>query len=102
MFSFNFILKLPALLVAVLFLTVTSSGAMAAGTLSGTNITNAATVTYDVAAIAQPAINSDNADFVVDNKVNLTISRDDTAPILATPGATGGVGVHVMTFTEYW
>jgi len=81
---------------ALLLLFVIPAGnALAAGTASGTTISNQASVDYKVATISQPTVNSNNYQFVVDNKVNLTVSTDDGAAIAVTPGSND----NVMTFT---
>jgi uncharacterized repeat protein (TIGR01451 family) len=68
------------------------SGARAAGTAAGTSVSNTATVNYSVASIAQTAVVSPAATFVVDRKVNFTVSRVDGAPKTVTPGQTGVLG----------
>jgi hypothetical protein len=69
--------------------------AMAVGTASGTTVSNQASVDYKVNTVDQPTVNSNNYQFVVDNKVDLTVSTDDVAVITATPGSND----IVMTFT---
>ncbi len=69
--------------------------ALAAGTASGTVISNSATVSYQVGGISQPDVNSGPATFVVDNKIDLTVATTDTASVKVTPGATA----QVLTFT---
>jgi len=82
--------------IALLLLFLIPTGnALAAGTASGTTISNQASVDYKVATISQPTVNSNNYQFVVDNKVNLTVSTDDVAVIAVTPGSND----NVMTFT---
>ena len=49
--------------------------AVAAGTASGTSITNQATVNYDVEGAAQTAVVSNVTAFIVDNKVDLTVTE---------------------------
>ncbi len=95
MSNYNPFKKLLGISSSVLFLIIAAPNAMAAGTLSGTDIANQATVNYQVATVSQPAINSTVVTFKVDNRVNLTVSTDDGAAIPATPGAND----HVMTFT---
>ena len=63
-----------------------SQSAFATGTASGTTISNTATVNYSVASVAQTAINSAAATFVVDNRVNLAITRFGTATTTVAPG----------------
>lgn len=69
--------------------------AYAAGTASGTTISNQASVDYKVSTIDQPTINSNNYQFVVDTKIDLTVSTDDVAAVAVTPGSND----NVMTFT---
>lgn len=71
-----------------------SQQSLAAGTAAGTSITNTATVNYQVAGVSQDAIDSNTASFVVDNKVDLTVQRLDTAAVTAGPGGTG----YITTF----
>lgn len=49
--------------------------AHAASTLAGSSINNTATVNYNVGASAQPPVTSNTASFVVDRKVNLTVTE---------------------------
>ena len=82
--------------------------AQALGTASGTTINNLATINYNVGGVGQTAIGSSEAGntagagtataFVVDNKIDLTVTTIDVAEIQVSPGSTGGVGVNVMTF----
>ena len=84
-----------------------SQKAAAVGTASGTNIQNVALVNYQVGGVAQddiassPTGNSDPTiagiatEFVVDNKVDLTVSTVDVAAVPVAPGATS----QVVTFT---
>jgi uncharacterized repeat protein (TIGR01451 family) len=71
----------------------------AAGTLAGTNINNTATVNYTVNTVAQPALNA-SAAFVVDRRIDLTLT-----PVLATyrdvtPGTTGNAIPFTLTNTS--
>jgi uncharacterized repeat protein (TIGR01451 family) len=63
-----------------------SQAAFATGTASGTTISNSATVNYSVGSVAQTPINSAAATFVVDNRVNLAITRFGTATTTVAPG----------------
>src|SRR5262245_11851297 len=71
----------------------------AAGTTAGTNISNVATVNYTVNAVAQPAINA-NADFVVDRRVNLTLTPVLATYLDVTPGTTGNAIAFTLTNTS--
>lgn len=62
-----------------------SQTALATGTPSTTTISNSATVNYTVASVAQTPVTSAAATFVVDNRVNLAITRfgPATTPVAA-------------------
>ncbi|MGA1795805.1 MAG: hypothetical protein ACMUIL_08085 [bacterium] len=66
----------------------------AAGTAAGTPISNSATIDYTVNGIEQTPIESSPSTFVVDNKVDLTVETQGTAPVSITPGGTE----YVLTF----
>ena len=63
--------------------------ALAVGTDPGTAVDNQATVNYDVNAIAQTAINSNNVQFLVDRRVNFTVSQTGVGLTQVTPGENG-------------
>lgn len=69
--------------------------AFAAGTTAGQQIDNVATVNYQVGGVAQTAINSNTASFLVDRRVNLTVAEVGNATTSVAPGATA----QVLTFT---
>jgi hypothetical protein len=83
----------------ILVATILSTGAttmlMAAGTASGTSISNTASIDYKVATVDQPTITSAAYAFLVDNKVDLTVSTVDVATVKVTPGT----NTSYMTFT---
>jgi len=72
-----------------------SGHAMAAGTLAGTLIENQVTLGYTVNSIAQTDL-TQTADFMVDNKVDMTLT-DDTGTSTITPG---GVATYTYTLTN--
>jgi len=84
-----------------------SAGAHAGGTTAGTTITNKATLTYSVGNVNQNSIGSSptgnttgsgsNTSFVVDNKVNLTVTTSDSAAVSAVPGQTAVTTTFVVT-----
>lgn len=84
-------LVLLALGACVLF---ASSAAFAAGTTSGTTISNSATVDYSVGGVPQAQIGSNVVDFVVDNRIDLTVTTLDAGPITVLPGST----LRVLTY----
>ena len=83
------------------------TAAQAAGTVSGTTITNLATLDYKVGTVAQTAIgssaigNSSGAgtatSFTVDNKVNLTVTTGETTFVSVGPGTTRQVTRFIVT-----
>ncbi len=81
-----------------------AASAQAAGTLSGTDITNQATLSYQVGGVAQPNILSDGdaltagvqtTTFTVDNKVDVLV----TGGITTTTGVVAGATLVATTFT---
>ncbi len=97
-----------SLLFAVLFMFGMAQTAMAVGTASGTNVTNLATIAYDVGGSPQTAIESSPAgnstpgagngtstDFLVDNMVDLTVAELSGAYTDVVPNST----VQVLAFT---
>jgi uncharacterized repeat protein (TIGR01451 family) len=86
-----------------------SEQALAAGTASGTTISNTASVNYQVSGVTQPVIQSSPTGnststgtattFVVDNKVNLTVTRQDTVAFPVTPGGTNFYTTYKLTNT---
>lgn len=88
-------LSLFSLVMAGLMVLGINSAALAAGTISGTNISNTATIEYEVNAAAQTPIDSVPATFVVDNKVDLMVTEDNTTWIQVLPNAAD----QVMAFT---
>lgn len=85
--------KLLGLSAVGLFALAASPNALAL-TASGTNISNSATVNYDVASTAQTAITSNTETFMVDAKVDLTVAGTG-GNINVTPGTTS----QVLKFT---
>ncbi len=79
-----------AVLATAAFLTPQS--AQAAGTVAGTTVTNTATVNFDVGGVPQTAVQG-VATFVVDDKVNLTVTNNSGATVV--PGSTN----QVLAFT---
>lgn len=62
--------------------------AFAAGTDAGTNITNTASVAYDVSGIPQPPETSTTDDFEVDRLIVFTVAETGNGNTLVVPGAT--------------
>jgi uncharacterized repeat protein (TIGR01451 family) len=72
------------------------SAASAAGTASGSIISNTATVNYSVGGVSQPSVSNTPTVFTVDRKVVFRV--DETAPV-ATTTVAPGQSAAVTTFT---
>lgn len=79
----------------VILFSVTAGRALGAGTAAGTTISNQATVNFQVGGISQTAVNSNNYQFLVDRKINLTVATTDVAAVSVIPGASN----KILTFT---
>ena len=85
------------------------TAAQAAGTLSGISITNLATLAYTVGGTTQTPIGSSptgnsagagtTTDFVVDNKVNLTVTTSDSGFVTVVPGQAIGTATATQVAT---
>lgn len=101
----NTLVKLGAAIALAVAGLLGGTAAQAAGTVSGTTITNLATLNYSVGAVAQTFIESKDGTgnstpglgkgavttFVVDNMVNLQVTTLDTNFVSVVPGQTTGV-----------
>lgn len=76
-----------------------STAANAAGTASGTDITNTVTVSYQVGSVAQTAQTASDT-FKVDRKVNLTVAEIGTATTSVAPGQANAVTSFTVTNTS--
>lgn len=70
--------------------------ALAAGTASGTVITNTVTVDYQVGGVAQTAASASNS-VTVDRKVNLTVAEVGTTTTQVSPGQANAVTAFTVT-----
>lgn len=77
------------------FFMLTANPALADGTDAGTNVSNTVTVDYDVGGVGQPQ-ESDTADFVVDRKIDLTVSGPG-ANVIVVPGSTNQLLTYTVT-----
>jgi uncharacterized repeat protein (TIGR01451 family) len=77
-----------AALVATALTVGMTSNAFAAGTLSGTSITNIATINYTVDGTPQPPTDTPVSEFVVDTIVNLLLIEDNNTHTAVAAGAT--------------
>ncbi len=74
-----------------------SSVALAQNTASGTTIGNTATLDYFVGGTQQAQVISNTASFVVDNKVDLTVTTIDAAIVSVIPGTFAQVLTYSVT-----
>jgi uncharacterized repeat protein (TIGR01451 family) len=74
-----------------------SSAALAQNTPSGTPITNTATLDYSVSGTPQAQVSSIPVTFVVDNKVDLTVTTVDAAIVSVIPGTFNQVLTYSVT-----
>ncbi|MEY4500181.1 MAG: hypothetical protein RIS52_71 [Pseudomonadota bacterium] len=71
----------------------------AAGTASGTAITNTVTVDFQVGGVAQTQLSANNV-ITVDRKVNLTVVEANTATFGVTPGQSNAYTTFTVTNTS--
>jgi len=74
-----------------------SSAALAQNTPSGTPIDNTATLDYFVGGTQQAQVASNTATFLVDNKVDLTVTTIDGAIVAVVPGTFAQVLTYTVT-----
>jgi len=90
----KFSIRTLALLALGTFVLFTATSAFALGTPSGTTVSNTATVDYAVGGVAQAQIASNVVDFLVDNRIDLTVATIDVVAVTVLPGTT----LRVLTF----
>jgi uncharacterized repeat protein (TIGR01451 family) len=73
--------------------------ASAEGTIAGTTISNQATVSYQVGGVAQTPVNSPTVQFVVDNRIDLTVAEVSTTTTQSSPGLTNQVTAFTVENT---
>ena len=76
--------------------TFTASPAMAAGTASGTTITNNVSVDFQVGGVSQTQVTASDS-FTVDRKVNLTVAEVGSTTTSVSPGQTAAVTAFTVT-----
>jgi len=77
--------------VALMMAMVVPQPALAEGTQAGVTISNTADVDYSVGGIGQATVPSPAVTFLVDRKVDLTVSLTEVAAVPALPGSSGNV-----------
>ena len=74
--------------------------ALAEGTIAGTDVTNTATISYQVGGVTQTAtVTPGTNTFKVDRKVNLTVAELGNLTTNVTPGSLGNATTNVTSFT---
>lgn len=78
------------ILSSVVLMALSTMAIHAAGTAAGTTVSNTASLSYSVGGATQPAVTTPSAaTFVVDKKIDFTVTHDDTPKhLITTPGAT--------------
>jgi len=76
-----------------------ASPAFAAGTASGTTVTNTVTLSYQVGGVGQNDVTASNS-FTVDRKINLTVAEVGSATTIVSPGQTAAVTTFTVTNTS--
>lgn len=76
-----------------------SQHALAIGTPAGDPVSNTASVAFEVGGVAQNAVTSNTATFVVDQRVDFTLAETDGAPTPVTPGLANAVTTFTLTNT---
>ena len=81
--------RMASTLAAAALLWSAAGIASAGGTDAGTVISNTASVVFSVNAVVQPAVNSTAVDFVVDRRVDLTLTAVPVSEVLVNPSSNG-------------
>jgi hypothetical protein len=79
---------------------LSSAPAFAAGTTAGSTINNTATVGYSVGGVAQTAVSSNTASFVVDRRISMTLTEPGNATTSVVPGSSNQVTTFLLTNTS--
>ncbi len=74
--------------------------AFAAGTTAGSSINNTATLNYSVGGVAQTAVSSNTATFVVDRRISMTLTEPGNATTTVAPGSSNQVTTFLLTNTS--
>jgi uncharacterized repeat protein (TIGR01451 family) len=92
-------LKAATGLAALLSLLAGVQVAHATGTTAGTTVSNTATVNYNVGGVAQAPITSAPTQFVVDNRIDLTVTEVSGDATNVVPGQTNAVLTYLVSNT---
>ena len=86
-------------LFAVVLMLLPAAAAFAVGTPSGTTVTNSATVDYRVGGVVQPQVASNAVDFLVDNRIDLTVTTIDVTAVTVAGNSVDRVLTYLVTNT---
>jgi uncharacterized repeat protein (TIGR01451 family) len=89
-------MRLLASASALAVATIVASPAMAAGTASGTTITNTVSIDFQVGGVSQSQVTASDT-FTVDRKVNLTLAEVGSTTTTVSPGQTAAVTAFTVT-----
>ena len=103
-------MRTAAVLITVTALVAPAQTVWALGTAAGTSIDNRATVGYTVSTVPQTAIDSSptgnstpgagaDTSFLVDDRIDLTVTNQDGANVSVVPAQTGAVTEFLLTNT---
>jgi len=92
--------RMASALAAAALLWSAAGIAGAAGTTAGTVVSNTATVDYTVNAVVQPQVASLAADFMVDRRVDLTVTTLESTEVLVTPATANNGTAYTLTNTS--
>jgi len=91
--------RMASALAAAVLLWSAAGIASAIGADAGTVVSNTATVVFTVNAVVQPAVNSTAVDFVVDRRVDLTLTTALVSEVIVNPN-TNGAFLFTLTNTS--
>ncbi len=89
-------IRFIALLTGTAMFVLAVPHARAAGTPAGTTVSNTASLTYSVGGVGQPAILA-SASFLVDNKINMTVTRLNATVVAVVPGQLAALSTFTVT-----
>jgi len=88
--------RMASTLAAAALLWSAAGTASAIGTDAGTVISNTATVVFTVNAVVQPAVASTAVDFMVDRRVDLTLTAVPLTYVTVTPNTSGAILFNLL------
>lgn len=83
--------KRTAFAVGIVAAGLSATPALAGGTPAGTNITNVATATYELANGNEASVDSNKVTLVVDELLDVTVASAEPADVIGSPALTGAV-----------